>query len=85
MILTPNGAKLNGFVPLKRNGMRNGELPNGHMTQALPSQYKNTVMDSEVCWGTRLHMVLVSVYYHFCIGPSFKKLTMAQLLKASLA
>ena len=48
VILTPNGAKLNGFVPLKKNGMRNGQLPNGHMTSALPNQYNDSMMDSEV-------------------------------------
>ncbi|KAH3875517.1 hypothetical protein DPMN_038785 [Dreissena polymorpha] len=30
VILTPNGAKLNGFLPLKKNGLHNGRH-NGHM------------------------------------------------------
>ncbi|XP_060582586.1 protogenin-like isoform X2 [Ruditapes philippinarum] len=39
VILTPNGAKLNGF-PLKHNGILNGQIQNGHMTSLLDSQYK---------------------------------------------
>ena len=38
VILTPNGAKLNGFT-LKHNGIVNGEIRNGHMA-LLDSQYK---------------------------------------------
>ncbi|WAR29095.1 PRTG-like protein [Mya arenaria] len=50
VILTPNGAKLNGFVPLsKRNGLTNGKLPNGHMTFfPIHHQYSPDHLYSEV-------------------------------------
>ncbi|XP_045184740.2 protogenin B-like isoform X2 [Mercenaria mercenaria] len=40
VILTPNGAKLNGFA-LRQNGLVNGQIQNGHMTSFLASQYKD--------------------------------------------
>ena len=30
-IVTPNGSRVNGYVPFK-NGMKNGHIANGHMT-----------------------------------------------------
>ncbi|KAL4216421.1 hypothetical protein ACF0H5_024146 [Mactra antiquata] len=51
VILTPNGAKLNGFVPFKHNGIVNGQVQNGHMTSYLPSQYKEQNIDAEETRG----------------------------------
>ncbi|XP_062599524.1 protogenin B-like [Saccostrea cucullata] len=31
IIVTPNGSRVNGYVPFK-NGMKNGHIPNGHMS-----------------------------------------------------
>ncbi|XP_063438172.1 protogenin-like [Mytilus trossulus] len=36
LIVTPNGTRINGYVPFK-NGMRNGHVPNGHVT-AFPGR-----------------------------------------------
>ena len=46
MILTPNGAKVNGF--LKKNGVKTSPTQNGHMTTFLPNMYKEEVLDVEV-------------------------------------
>ena len=39
---------MNGFFPMTKNGMRNGQLPNGHMTTVLSNQYRDSALDAEV-------------------------------------
>ncbi|KAK3607422.1 hypothetical protein CHS0354_003058 [Potamilus streckersoni] len=50
VVLTPNGAKLNGFVPLKKNGLRNGHLPNGHLAY-VSAHYGTEELDPEETRG----------------------------------
>ena len=60
VILTPNGAKLNGFVPLKKNGVRNGQNHNGHMVALLPKKFDGQSIDSEVSLSSLLLLRFVA-------------------------